>query len=202
MRASALPRPSFGPPAATSALPCVALALIVAAGCSGIGRARAVALYPNPEQARSPESVARLEGPIRAIDGVDVEMKGTSFELLPGCHVVTMTPTIGDGNVSGAWSADFGRVVYAFRMKPGKTYSIDPEPRFGSAGHGSVRLRSSERNADGTIVTALRPATSDEDLRACEVWAEAQGLAGAKLRPSPDGPQETPSATTGASFPE
>jgi hypothetical protein len=188
--------------AALPALSYAAWILILSAGCSGIGKARAVALYPNPEQARAPESVARLEGPIRSIDGVDVEMKGTTFELLPGCHVVTMTPTIGDGNVSGAWSADFGRVVYAFRMKPGKTYSIDPEPRFGSAGHGSVRLRSYERNADGTISGALSPAASDEDIDACEVWGEKQGFAGSAVCPAPGGVQGAPSASAGASFPE
>jgi hypothetical protein len=179
-----------------------ALVLTVPPGCSGIGRARPVALYPNPDQARPPQTLARLEGPIRAVDGVDVESRGTTFELLPGCHVVTMTPTIGDGNVSGAWSADFGRVLYAFRMKPGKLYSIDPEARFGSAGHGSVRIRSYERNADGTLVAGLRPVASAEDIQACEVWAEAQGWAGSQVRRTPGDTAETPSASSGASFPE
>lgn len=174
--------------------------MMLPAGCSGIGKARAVALYPNPEQARAPEAVARLEGPVRAIDGVDVEMKGTTFELLPGCHVVTMTPTIGEGNVSGAWSATFGRVVYAFRMKPGKTYSIDPEPRFGSAGHGSVRLRSYERNADGTIAGALHPAASDEDVQACEAWAEQAGFVDSSISPLAGRGQGTPTATAGSSL--
>jgi hypothetical protein len=113
-----------------------------------------------------------------------------------------MTPTIGDGNVSGAWSADFGRVLYAFRMKPGKLYSIDPEARFGSAGHGSVRIRSYERNADGTLVAGLRPVASAEDIQACEVWAEAQGWAGSQVRRTPGDTAETPSASSGASFPE
>lgn len=171
-------------------------------GCSGIGRARPVALYPSPDQARPPETVSRLEGPVRAVDGVDVEARGTTFELLPGCHVVTMTPTIGDGNVSGAWSADFGRVLFAFRMKPGRLYSIDPEPRFGSAGHGSVRLRSYERNADGTIVAQLRPVVSSEDIQACRAWAEGEGWSGSEVSRAPGDIDATPSASSGASFPE
>lgn len=183
------------------ALSAAALAALLIPACSGIGRARAVALYPEPERGRAPEAVARLEGPIRAVDGVRVETKGTTFELLPGCHVVTMTPRVGGGNVSGSWSADFGLVVYAFRMVPGRTYSIEAEPRFGSAGHGNVKLNAYERNADGTIAGTVWPASGDDDIRACEGWAEAQGFGPAAVPAFAGEAARPPTAPATVSFP-
>jgi hypothetical protein len=49
-----------------------------------------LALYPNPESPRPPAEVARLFGPIAAIDGQDVSRQGKSFALLPGCHIVRL----------------------------------------------------------------------------------------------------------------
>ena len=83
-------------------------------GCGSIGQIRAYPLYANPEQPRQPQTLARLEGPIATVDGREVASKGTAFELLPGCHVVTLQRKIGQGSDNAAWSADLGPIVYAF----------------------------------------------------------------------------------------
>lgn len=163
---------------------------------------RPVALYANPELAK--DGIAQLQGPIRAVDGQDVEAKGAAFALLPGCHVVTVKPKIGEGSQEGSWSADLGLVVYAFRMEAGRLYSIEPVARFGSAGHGTVTLMAYERDPDGRVVRAIAPAEHDRDIEACVAWQE-QGRPGARDLLFPSGSDATtraPTATLSSSFPK
>jgi hypothetical protein len=165
--------------------------------CSSIGRARPVPLYPHPEQSPPAEMLAQLQGPIRAVDGFDVESRGTTFDLLPGCHVVVLKPKIGAGSELGAWSADLGFVAYAFRMLPGRLYSIEPETSFGSAGHGSVRINAYERNADGSVSGTAVPIRDQAEVEACHAWAESAGY-----RPLPVGskPAGAPKVPMNSSF--
>jgi len=165
--------------------------------CSPIGRARPVPLYPNPEQPRPAETLSQLQGPIRVVDGADVESRGTTFQVLPGCHVVVLKPKIGAGSELGAWSADLGFVAYAFRMLPGRLYSIEPETSFGSAGHGTVRINAYERSADGSVASTVMPIRGDGDVEVCQAWAESAGY-----RPSPWNrkPAGAPTVNMNASF--
>jgi hypothetical protein len=176
------------------------LLAVVGSGCARIGRARPVPLYPNPERARLSEELAQVEGPIRAVDGVDVELKGTTFQLLPGCHVVMLSPKIGAGDGNGAWSADIGLVVYAFRMKPGRFYSIEPDARFGSAGHGTLKLVAYERKADGTSAGMVGVVRRPSDISACQAWAEEQGWEPASVVSDPS--DQPPRVNTSSSHPK
>lgn len=167
-------------------------------GCAPIGKVRPVALYPDPQHPRPAETVALLQGPIRAVDGLDVEARGTAFQVLPGCHVVVLKPKIGAGSELGAWSADLGLVTYAFRMTPGRAYSIEPEASFGSAGHGTVKLFAYERNPDGSVAGTFAPVRGQAEVEACQAWATAQGF-----RPFPLGSEPadaTPRANAMSSF--
>lgn len=95
--------------------------------------------------------------------------------LLPGCHVVVVKPKIGAGDGQGAWSADLGRVVYAFSMRAGKLYSIEAVPVFQSAGHGTVTLRAYERNGDGSAVRSVGAVAQEREIAACLAGQDAAG---------------------------
>src|ERR1017187_308401 len=170
-----------------------ALFACVPMGCGSIGQIRAYPLYANPEQPRPLQTLARLEGPIATVDGREVASKGTVFELLPGCHVVTLQRKIGAGSDDGAWSADLSPIVYAFRMRRGHRYSIEPSVRFGpgsqlalddesqvhanveilgAAGstHGQLTIAARELDSTGAVVRVLPPARGGKDVEGCKSW--------------------------------
>ncbi len=179
-------------------------------GCGSIGQIRAYPLYANPEQPRQPQTLARLEGPIATVDGRDVASKGTVFELLPGCHVVTLRHKIGEGVDDGAWSADLSTIVYAFRMRRGHRYSIDTSVRFGpgsqlapgdesqvhvnveilgAAGstHGQLTIAAREREPTGAVVSVLPPSRGGKDIEACKSWVAEEGATNiAEPKPTTD----------------
>jgi hypothetical protein len=127
----------------------LALPLLLAgalSGCEHIGKARPVPLYPDPAEPRPPESLAHLQGPIAEVGGIDVEPYGTVFDLLPGCHVVTLRRKVGEGSVSGAWMVDLGTVIYTFHMRPGFLYTIDVSVRFRGSSHGSMTITARTRS--------------------------------------------------------
>ena len=146
----------------------VMLLAAVSSGCEHLGRARPVPLYPNPTAPRPPESLAHLQGPIAEVDGIDVEPYGTVFDLLPGCHVVTLRRKVGEGSVSGAWMADLGTVIYTFHMRPGFLYTIDVSARFRGSSHGSLTITAEERDPCGALVSRMVPVQSWQDVEACE----------------------------------
>jgi hypothetical protein len=135
-------------------------------------------LYPGP--ARPTEEVARLSGPVVTVDGANVSSLGSSFTLLPGCHVVELQPRIGEGSVSGAWSAEIRHAVYAFKMKAGHSYEIDVHLRAGnsSVGKGTVggvKITAVERDPRGAVVGSTTPVRNSADAEACYAWAEGGG---------------------------
>jgi len=155
--------------AAALVWPALALAL---SGCGHVGRRRAFPLYPNPERPRPPGTLAELQGPVGTVDGVDVEPYGTTFALLPGCHVVTLRRRIGQGDASGgAWAAELGTMTYALRMRPGYRYSIDFDVRFRSAPHGTMTITANEWDASDRLVAQFPRVRGDADIEACEEWA-------------------------------
>jgi len=127
-------------------------------------------LYEGP--GRPTEEVARLGGPVATVDGVDVSRLGSSFALLPGCHVVVLKKKVGEGGVGGAWSADLGHIVYAFRMKAGHAYEIDihTQPGNGGVGNanvGDVKIKAVERDLRGTSLGAVTPVRNQAEIEAC-----------------------------------
>jgi hypothetical protein len=145
------------------------LALAGSIGCRHIGPTPYV-LYPGPAQA--PERVATLDGPVATIDGTDVSQHGSTFALLPGCHVVVLQARIGEGGMGGAWSTVIQHRTYAFQMKAGHTYAIQVRLKSGdqSLGTGSVgeaKIEAFERDEKGQKVGALAPVRSNADVEAC-----------------------------------
>ena len=173
-------------------------------GCGSIGQVRAYPLYPNPEQPRESQTLARLEGPIATVDGQDVSSKGggMAFEILPGCHVVTLKRKMGEGSGNGAWAADLRPIAYAFRMRQGHRYSIETSVQFGAdsqvgavdesqvranvdifgatggATHGQLTIIARERDWNGTLVRVVSPSRGGKDIEACKRWVAEEGAAG------------------------
>jgi hypothetical protein len=126
--------------------------------------------------ARPAQEVAVLSGPIATVDGVDVSRQGTLFSLLPGCHLVVLQSQIGEGGVSGAWSADIPKRVYAFRMKAGNSYAIDASllpgnHAVGTANVGGVKITAVEQDSRGKKVGTIAPARSEAEIESCQAWA-------------------------------
>ena len=167
----------------------VALPLVAAfSSCSTFGQPRAFAFYPNPAEPRDRSTLAQVQGQIATIDGIDVEPYGTVFDVLPGCHVVTLRRKVGEGNVSGAWMADLGRRIYAFKMQRGYLYTIDIFARFGSASHGRLTITATERDASGRVVQEVPLVRRTQDIEACRAWE------GATAPSIPQLPDQTPGA--------
>lgn len=153
-------------------------------------------LYDGP--ARSAQEVAVLSGPVARVDGVDVSSRAPSFALLPGCHVVTLQSQIGEGGVSGAWSADIRNPVYAFRMRAGSSYSIDVHllpgnHSVGTANVGSVKVVAIEQDSRGKKIASIEPARTQADIEACHAWAAREyGQPEQEGTPSSEEPAHVP----------
>lgn len=130
-------------------------------------------LYPGARP--GPDKVATLTGPIGTVDGVNVSLKGKTFELLPGCHIVTLERNVGAGGDNGAWAANLPGITYAFEMKPGHLYKIDLDLRESSGPMSRLWIRAHERAPDGSTVR-LGTARSEADLQDCRNWATTAGL--------------------------
>jgi hypothetical protein len=126
-------------------------------------------LYPGDP--RPPAEIARLFGPIGAVDGQDVSHFGKSFSLLPGCHVVKLAQKTGEINTlgSGGYVASLPDVTYAFRMRPAHTYEIEIQTDPSSGPIGEIRIRAWERDANGAA-NELGPARSTEEIDDCMKW--------------------------------
>ena len=128
-------------------------------------------------------------GHIGWVDAIDVEPYGTVFDVLPGCHVVTLRRKVGASDVSGAWVAELGTMTYVFWMKPGHLYSIDVSVRFRSASHGSMTITAAERDSSGAVLNVVPQARAMREIEACRDWQAAATL------PAPDRPAPTPTPT-------
>jgi len=155
---------------AISAASAAGLALLLIPACiTGGGQPRP--LYPG--DARPPEQVARLFGPIGSVDGQDVSRLGKSFALLPGCHVVRPVSKVAEVDKT-APNAYVARVppdlTYAFRMQAGHTYEVEIRPA-DNTGTTSVdaAVRALDRDAKGGA-TAVPPIASPAEIDACQTW--------------------------------
>lgn len=149
-------------------------AVLFAAAC-GLQASRGYPLYPKVGDGPGPDSVATLYGPIQTVDGLDVSRKGQTFELLPGCHVVTLQRNIGEGSANGAWAANLPALTVAFPMKPAHRYAIASAMEDTSGPVGRVTIVAREKAPDGSTVR-IPFARSEDDILSCRRWAEAQGL--------------------------
>jgi hypothetical protein len=135
----------------------------------------AVPLYPNGETTRLlPKQVADLVGPIGKIDGREVTGLGGRFDLLPGCHVIELDRQSDNSSyaLSGAVyiTGSFPATTYALRMQAGARYFIKRDTIL-EPGGATVRVALSAREeAPGGAVTDLSPATSLDDVKACQAW--------------------------------
>jgi hypothetical protein len=166
-------------------------------------------LYEGP--VRAARELAILSGPVAKVDGIDVSSRAASFSLLPGCHVVTLQSQIGEGGVSGAWSTDIRRRVFAFRMKAGHGYSIDVRllpgnHSVGTANVGGVKVVAIEQDSQGKRIATIPPASGEADIEACQAWAAREERQSAhRAEASPEeaaaaaaGPTEVPAEPTAA----
>ena len=149
----------------------MAACLVGACGSQSVG----YPLYAKVGAGPGPDKVAMLYGPVQTVDDQDVAAKGRTFELLPGCHVVTLQRNIGEGSATGAWAANFPRLVVAFEMKRAHRYVINLTTPDSSAPVGRMVLTASEKAPDGRVVR-VPFARSAEDVRNCRHWAAEQGL--------------------------
>jgi hypothetical protein len=152
----------------------IGAALALAQACAHVG-ASLHPLYGGPP--RPANEVAILSGPIATVDGIDVSDRAF-FSLLPGCHVVVLQSSIGEGGVSGAWSADIPRHVYAFRMTAGHSYVIKARllpgnHGVGTANVGGVQVTAVEQDSEGNKIGKIKPARSEADIASCQAWGAA-----------------------------
>jgi hypothetical protein len=144
--------------------------VITFVACVGQER-RGVPLYPHSQQPRRREEVALLHGPITTVDDARVASGGAAFELLPGCHIVTVGGRTGnvDPLSHEGWVASLPLLTYAFRMRAGSSYSIDVEidPALGQGPTGRGRIVAREQDAQGrtSIVPPVQDSSSVDDCR-------------------------------------
>ena len=138
-----------------------------------VGRVRSYPLYPNPEVRRELAKIARLTGIVATVDGVDVARKGDTFDLAPGCHVVTLVRTIGQGGEHEPWTVDVPRWVYAFKMTGGHVYAIEHRVQLASDRNGTVAVSAVERDGSGTTIGTVAPTRGNQDIEECKQWQEA-----------------------------
>ena len=148
----------------------VMLALISSVGC--IQRdGRPLPLYAGPQ--RGDDAVALLRGPVSSVDGKKVPSRGSTFALLPGCHVVKIGGLVHhvDPNMGGT-VLTLPVLKYAFRMRPGHFYAIDVEmhPALGFGPSGRASIVASERAPDGTV-RMVPSVQSQADVTACAEWS-------------------------------
>jgi hypothetical protein len=125
-----------------------------------------------PDAPRPPEQVARLFGPIAAVDGQDVSRLGKSFSVLPGCHVVQLLNKVGQINTSngGGYVGITGGALFALRMRASFTYEIEVQVESVTGPVGQLTIQTWERPADGSSATPLAPARTADEIGDCQRW--------------------------------
>lgn len=136
-----------------SALATLALLLVACVG----GSTRGVALHPGPT--RETSAVATLVGDIERVDGRQVSNAGRTFELLPGCHVVTTRARVARG-----WSVPGipPELTFVIHFQAGHGYVLEYSGRAGSA-----TMNSLEKDANGNVLSSLVPTTDKALVERC-----------------------------------
>jgi hypothetical protein len=151
----------------------VAVLVLLSACVPGLATT-AYPLYPKVGGGPGADKVALLRGPIAFVDGNSVAGKGSTFELLPGCHVVQLQRNVGAGSEGGAWSATIPQIVFAFQMKPAHTYAVRTQADDSGGPYGRLEIFAQEYAPDGSRTRV--PLAGDYEINACKTWAQSQGL--------------------------
>ena len=145
------------------------LAMVLLVGGCITGNRRGYALYPPGRQLARSE-VAAVMGYVKEIDGKDQSQHGSSFELLPGCHLVGTPATWGSPDSrTGMTIISTGKQIFALPMKAGYSYVVE----VGADGPGPLPvgpayLLAREVDASGTTIREFAPARGEEDIIACQ----------------------------------
>ena len=141
------------------------------AGCHALVSADAYPLYPKVDAGPGPGKVALLRGPIAIVDGSGVLGKGSSFELLPGCHLVALAPSAShDDETSSA--ANPPQIIFAFEMRPGYLYTIESGAETPNGHSTKPQVVALEHAPNGSVVRVQRARGSD--VKECRSWAKSQ----------------------------
>ncbi|HEX9277100.1 MAG TPA: hypothetical protein VGA51_11990 [Casimicrobiaceae bacterium] len=133
-------------------------------------------LYPRMDPPPKPEELAHLGGYVRVVDDQQVT-EGKSFDLLPGCHIISTPARWGRVEPqSGGTTVDTGHQTFALVMKPGHRYFIDVKVKMMGGSTGSAVLQAREEDPSGKTTQVLGPAHSFADIENCK-------QAGSRLAP-------------------
>ncbi len=142
--------------------------LFLATGGCVHGEEQYYALYLRTEQRLPKEQLARLSGYVNFIDEEDVSSYGTSFELLPGCHLVGTPSKWGKAEMnSGGIIADTGRWTFALPMRAGYQYSVEVKAEQSNGPNFRLQVRAFEHDARGTTTREFAPPRNADDVQAC-----------------------------------
>ncbi len=125
----------------------LALLAVCLLGCVGAGKW--APLYSGPRA--QPDAVAHLSGYLEKVDGQSVRGRGHSFELMPGCHMVTTPANWGYMSDSSGLTAITGNIVFPMEMRAGHEYVIVVQPEASVGGTRALHIRAEEKDAKGTV---------------------------------------------------
>lgn len=123
------------------------VSIVGLAGCVGAGKW--APLYSGPRA--QPDAAAHLSGYIEKVDGESVRKLGHSFELMPGCHLVTTPANWGYMSDSSGLAAITGNIVFPMEMRAGHEYTIVVQPEASVGGARALRIRAEEKDAKRTV---------------------------------------------------
>ena len=145
-------------------------ALIVAVALLGCiaGESRGYPLYATSAGPMDPSRVARLAGYVRFVDGLDVSEHGTTFDLLPGCHLIGTPSRWGSASMSGGVAVSTGTLTFALPMKAGHQYAVAVEASLAGGGPSHPAfVRAYERDPSGATKETFAPVSSESDVQRC-----------------------------------
>ena len=151
--------------------------VLSAAGCISGAGVRPYRLYPAGPQPLGPKQVSTLalnaDTRTQLVDDKDVSSLGGYFELLPGCHVISIpSPSPSRYNVGATTS----RWTFALPMRAGHQYQVRGNA-LGKVATERFTIRVYESDLGGKETRAFEHAESPTDIEACKQEA-ARSLAG------------------------
>jgi hypothetical protein len=134
------------------------------------GSSRGHALYPATNPAPKRDEVARLAGYIEHVDGREVSSFGSSFELLPGCHIVQTPSEWGTFGAIGGVIVKTGHLVFPLPMQAARQYVIAIRTTDTSGPVANAVIEATETDLEGNILHVFSPARSPAEEDACRKW--------------------------------
>lgn len=152
--------------------PSTACALAIAlTGCIS-ATPRGTPLYPAAGPTRDVSEVAQLIGEVASVDGQSTSSGLNSFELLPGCHVVTTRTSWGKRDESGAMFGNMPRFSFAIMMVANRSYHFEYDLMNRTGSGGTLALKVYEKDVDGNVLAEFQPAATQAELDRCQALRE------------------------------